>query len=113
MVKNPQLCRTTDLWAHVVSETESEVLLNVLHAVTVLPLSGAEVFLQRTCHRWEYGESCFMDIHDVRRRCTLVLLLHPPDVSEGFLYSNHQPDREITVNYCRLSFLFLNVVFVQ
>lgn len=87
------------------------MLLDALHAVAVLPSSGAEVLLQGTGHGGKYSQSCFTHVHDVGRCCTLVLFLHPSDVCEGLLHSHHQPDREGAYTqqlaYCQLSTLVL------
>lgn len=72
------------------------MLLDALHAVTVLPPGGAEVLLQGPSHRGKYGQSGLAHVHNVRRRCTLVFFLHAAHVCEGLLNSNDQPGREIT-----------------
>lgn len=107
--RNIQRC--ADLRAHVIDEAERQVLLDALHAVAVLPPGGAEVLLQGTGHGGKYGQSCFSHVHNVRGRRALILLFHPPNMSEGLFYSHHQPGKQGA--YCQLSILLCLIHTVQ
>lgn len=70
------------------------MLLDALHAVTVLLLGGPQVLLQGPSHGWEDGLCCFSRVHNIPRGLFLLFLLHALDMGKCFLYCHHQPGGE-------------------
>lgn len=82
------------LGCHVVGDAEGQVLLDALHAVTVLLLGGPQVFLQSTGHGREDGLRSLSWVHHVPRGSPPLLFLQALDMREGFLYCHHQAGRK-------------------
>lgn len=84
----------SDLGRHVVGDAEGQVLLDALHAVTVLLLGGPQVLLQGPSHGGEDGLRCLSGVHHIPWGLLLLLLLHALDMRERLLYCHHQSGRK-------------------
>lgn len=67
------------------------MLQDALHAVVMLLPSGAQVFLQGSCHGWEDGLCSLPGIHHLPWSFLLLFHLEALDVSESLFNSHHKP----------------------